>query len=118
MQAGMSSGPRDHSRLEVVEDELAWTAAEAAERGDDGAVEVRLLLGQGELQIKHAAVAQHSDEDGDASRGLTDADRSTVAPIHLHRIARLPDRFLVHTPARRPDATHVATHQTHFALVS
>src|SRR5262245_40700750 len=110
MQTGMPSRTRDHSRLEVVEDELARTACKEAQRSDDGAVEIRLLLGQGEFEIKHAAVTEDSDEHGNASLSLTDADRSAVSPVHLHRIGRLPDRFLVNTSPIRPDATQVATH--------
>ena len=51
MQAGAASGAVEHGRLEVVEDQVAGTAAEEGQGVDQAAVELGLALRQGELDV-------------------------------------------------------------------
>ena len=46
-------------------------------------------LRDGELDVHHAAVAQHQDEQAQLPAGVADTDRAVVAPVHLGALAGL-----------------------------
>jgi hypothetical protein len=62
----------------------------AAEKGEGvgvGGQEVLHGLRDGELQVHHAAVAQHHHKEAQAAGGITNMDRAELAPVDLGAIA-------------------------------
>ena len=51
------------------------------------AEEVLHGLGDGELDVEHAAVAQHHDEEAQSPAGVADVDAAVVAPVDLGALA-------------------------------
>ena len=96
VQTGMASGARDHSRLEVVEDDFSGTTAKESQGIGNGAIELGLLLRQRELDVEQSAVAKDSNQDGNRSFGASHLNRSAIPPVHLHGLPRLVVHFLVH----------------------
>ena len=107
METGMAAGAVEHGRLEVVEDQVARTAAEEGQGVDQAPVELGLALRQGELDVEQAAVAEHGHEHRDLARGRADLHAAAFAPIDLHRLGRLVMHLLVDAAACWPDLAQV-----------
>ena len=63
-------------------------AAEEREGVGVAGQEVLHGLGDGELDIHHAAVAKHHDEEAESAAGVAHGDGAELAPVHLGAFAR------------------------------
>ena len=73
-----------HGGLQVVDHDFGWDpTCEGFEGVHMAAEEVLHGLGDGELEVHQAAVAQHHDEEAQAASGVADRDRAVVTPIDL-----------------------------------
>ena len=108
METGVAARAVEHGRLEVVEDQVARTAAEEGQGVDQAPVELGLALRQGELDVEQAAIAEHGHEHRDLARGRADLHAAAFAPIDLHRLGRFVMHLLVDAAACRPDLAQVA----------
>jgi len=108
MVTGAASGAVEYGRLEVVEDHVAWTAAEEDQGVDQAAVELGLALRQGELDEQQPAVAEHGHEHRDLAGRRPNLDAAAFAPIDLHGLGGLVRHLLVDAAACRPDVPQVA----------
>src|ERR1700683_5212759 len=110
MKASMTPRAVEYGRLEVVEDQVARTAAEEGQRVDQTSVELGLALGQSELDVKQAAIAEHGHEHRDLAPGRAHLHAAAFAPIDLHRLGRFVMHLLVDAAACRPNPAEVAPH--------
>ena len=79
--------PQDRG-LKVIYHGLGHNPAEEGEGVGVAGQEVLHCLGEGELDIQHAAVAEHHDEEAEPSARVAHVDRSELAPVHLGAFAR------------------------------
>src|SRR5436189_203876 len=105
MEASVTARAVEHGRLQVVEDQGAGarTAAEEGQGIDQAPVELGLALGQGELDVDQAAIAEHGHEHRDLAHRGTDLDAAAFTPIDLHRLSWLVMHLLVDAAAAGPD---------------
>ena len=103
MEAGVAARAVEYGRLEVVEDQVARTAAEKRQGIDQAPVEFSLALGQGELDVEQAAIAEHGHEHRDLAGGGAHVHAAAFAPIDLHRLGRFVMDLLVDAAAGWPD---------------
>src|SRR5947209_2917922 len=103
METGVATRAVEHGRLEVVDDQIARTAAEEGQSVDQAPVELGLALRQGELDVHQPDVAQHGYEHRDFASRRAHLDVATFAPIDLHRLGRFVMDLLVDAAAGWPD---------------
>ncbi len=118
METRIAARAVEYGRLQVVEDDGAGTATEELEGMDYSAVELLLALRERELNIDQPAIAEHGHEHGDLSRGGTDSHAAALAPIDLHRLARLVVDFLVDATSRGTDLSQIAADDTDAAGIA
>ena len=118
MEAGFASRAILHGCLQVVEDDAARTATEEFKGMDDSAVELLFALQERELDIDQPAIAEHGDKHRDLARCVTDSYAAALAPIDLHRLARLVVDFLIDATARRAYSSQVAANDTDAAFIA
>src|ERR1022692_2282036 len=109
METGMAARAVEHSRFEVVEDQIARTAAEEGQSVDQASVELGLALRQGEFDVEKAAMAEHGYEHRDLAGRRANLHAAAFAPIDLHRLDRFVMHLLVDAAACRPNLAQVAT---------
>src|SRR3954470_17770205 len=95
MEACGAAGPIDHGRFQVVEDEGARTGPKELQGMHQAAIEFRLALREGELDIGHPAGAEYGHQDRDLAGRLSHLDTAALAPVDLHRLRRLVVDFLI-----------------------
>ena len=71
-----ADGPSQHGAFQVIDHAASRDAAEEVEGVDVGVQEVLHGLGEGELDIHHAAVAEHHDEEAETASGVAHGDRA------------------------------------------
>ncbi len=108
MVTSAASGAIEHRRLEVVEDQVAGTAAEEGQGVDQAPVEFGFALRQGELDVEQPAMAEHGHEHRDLAGSRADRHAAAFAPIDLHGLGRLVMHLLVDAATCRTDLTQVA----------
>ena len=85
---GLSTQALEHGRLEVVgHDPGGHSRAEVGEGVEVAAEEVFHGLGDGELEVHQAAVAQDHHEEAQPSPGVADIDAGVVPPVDLGGLA-------------------------------
>src|ERR1700757_1234481 len=109
METSVAARAVEYGRLQVVEDQVARTAAEEGQGVDQAAVELGLALRPGELDVHQAAVAEHGHEHRDLTPGRADLHAAALAPIDLQRLARFIMHLLVDPATGRPDLPQVTT---------
>src|SRR5260370_37634357 len=102
MEASVTARAVEHGRLQVVEDQGARTAAEEGQGIDQAPVELGLALGQGELDVDQAAIAEHGHEHRDLAHRGTDLDAAAFTPIALHRLSWLARPLPADAASARP----------------
>src|SRR6202051_5332729 len=107
MEAGMTARTVEYGRLQVVEDQGARAAPEKGQGIDQATVELGLALGQCELDVDQAAIAEHGHEHRDLARGAADLDAAAFTPIDLHGLGRFVMHLLVDAVAGWPDLAQV-----------
>src|ERR1017187_5258983 len=113
METGVAARAVEHGRLEVVEDQVARTAAEERQGIDQAPVEFSLALRQGELDVDQAAIAEHGHEHRDLAGRRAHLHAAAFAPIDLHRLGRLVMHLLVDATACRPNLAQVTAQSMH-----
>ena len=77
-----------HRGLQIVDHDARGNArGEELEGIEVAAEEVLHGLGDGELDVHQAAVAQHHDKEAQAASGVADRDRAVVTPVDLGALA-------------------------------
>ena len=118
MEASVPPRAVEHCGLEVVHDQLPRAALEELQGVHHAAVKVGLPLREAELDVAQPAVAEHGHEHRDPPRSLADRQPSAVAPIDLHRLARLVDHFLIDPSPRGPDLVQIAPYRVDRAAIA
>src|ERR1022692_4087676 len=118
METGMAARAVEHSRFEVVEDQIARTAAEEGQSVDQASVELGLALRQGEFDVEQAAMAEHGYEHRDLAGRRANLYAAAFAPIDLHRLGRFVMHLLVDAPACWPDLAQVTAQDVRAAGVA
>ncbi len=108
METGVASRAVEHGRLEVIEDQVAGTAAEEGQGIDQAPVELGLALRQGELDEHQSAIAEYGHEHRDLAHGRANLHAAAFAPIDLHGLGRFVMHLLVDAAACRTDLAQVA----------
>ena len=67
-------------------------------------------LRDGELDVHHAAVAQHQDEEAQLPAGIADIDRAVLAPVHLGGLSGLEVQRQERRRLVRAHLVHVLAH--------
>ena len=107
VEADVGADVREHHAAEVVVEDAAHDAARGRESALVAREEDLELLAQRQLDVEDAAVAEHVEEGGEASRLAFDEDRPAGCPVDLGGVAgreREPKERLGR--ARRPDGSH------------
>ena len=117
MKASVPPSTVEHGGLEIVHDDPQRAATEELQGMDQRAVEFGLALREAELQVAQATVAEDGHEDRQLALRVADADRSAMAPIHLHRLARFIVHLLINPPPPRTDLPQVVPHDGDFSAV-
>src|SRR5208283_4846915 len=73
--------------FEVVDHAPCGNRTEEVKGVGVGGQEVLHGLGEGELDIHHAAVTEHHDEEAEAAGGVAHGDGAELAPVHLGAFA-------------------------------
>src|SRR5260370_644200 len=107
METGTASRAVEHGRLEVVEDQVARTAAEKGQGVDQTSVELGFALRKGELDEPQAAIAEHSHKHRDFAPGRANLHAAAFAPIDLQRLGGFVMYLLVDAAVCRTDLTQV-----------
>ena len=118
MKTGGAARAVDHGRFQVVEDDGTRTGPKELQRMHQAAIEFRLALREGELDIGHPAVAEHGHQDRDFAGRVSDRDAPALAPVDLHGLGRLVVDFLIDTSAWGPEGPQVAADGDHAAGVA
>src|SRR5271165_6384591 len=118
MEAGMAARTVEYGRLQVVEDQGARAAPEKGQGIDQATIELGLALGQCELDVDQAAIAEHGHEHRDLATAAADLDTAAFTPIDLHGLGRLVMHLLVDAAVGRPDLAQVTTQDVHAACVA
>ena len=73
-------------------------------------------LGDGELQVHQAAVAQHHDKKAQAPPRFPDGDRTALAPVHLGTFAGFKRKLQKGRSGSGSDASHIVSNNGDTAI--
>jgi hypothetical protein len=118
MKTGGAARAIDHGCLQVVDDDGARTGPKELQGVRQAAIEFRLALGEGELDVGEPAEAKHGHQDRDLAGRVSDRDAAAFAPVDLHGKSRLVVDFLIDATARGANRPHVAANGNHAARVA
>src|SRR5271165_3111788 len=99
MKTGGAARAIDHGCFQIVEDDGARTGPKELQGMHQTAIEFRLALREGELNIGHPAVAKHGHQDRDLAARVSYLDADAFTPVDLHRLSRLVVDFLIDATA-------------------
>ena len=100
MKTGGAARAVDHGCFQVVENDGARAGPEELQGVRQAAIEFRLALGEGELDVGHPAIAEHGHQYRDLAGRVADGNAAALTPIDLHRLGRLIVDFLINATAR------------------
>ena len=86
--SGLAQRMAQHGGLAVIDHDASGHALEETERLFVAAQELFLALTQGELDVEHPAVTEHTDKEAKPPAGRTERNGAPTAPIDLETFAR------------------------------
>jgi hypothetical protein len=84
---GLAHGALQDGGVEVVDHDFVWNASKEVKGMLVAGEEVFHRLGDGELDVQHATVAQDHDKEAQLAVRVPDGDRTKRTPIHLGTFA-------------------------------
>ena len=108
-----------HRGLQVVDHDFGWDpSCEGFEGVHMAAEEVLHGLGDGELEVHQAAVAEHHHEEAQPPAGVADVDAGVVTPVDLGALTGGEVQGQERGGAHRADPLHVVLDDGHAPVVA
>lgn len=115
---GFADDTLEHGRLQIVNHELCRNGVEVFEGVLMTGQKMFHRLGERELDIQHAAVAEHHDKEAQAPLRIADRDGTKLPPIHLGVFAGRESECQERRRVWWPDVVHVILDDGNAAAVA